>query len=268
MPFFLNDTLTGQLYRVDITDGVFVKTPIDDLPDNLVSPSGARGYSANQIIEMANKRTDRKGAKVLDLPQELLIASIELCQERRWHWRKRSVKFPTVAQTSTYDLSAQNGMGGLTCERVCKEGPRIYRAGTTGDYQCLTPIFETDIQETARDTDETGFPGQYFFDGQDQFRLFKTPDNIYNVRVPMWVLPDLTPLDAGIRLVPAYLHHLLLKLLIARIHQFTLGEGSVKYQAAIGEYQTALQRASLNTDFAEGRVREWRDTSDSAIQSS
>jgi hypothetical protein len=268
MPFYLPDTLTGQLYRVDITDGVLVQTPISDLPENAVSPSGARGYSVDQIIEMANKRTERRGAKVLDLAQELLIASIELCQERRWHWRKRSVKFPTVSQTSTYDLSAQNGMAGLTCERVCKEGPRAYRAGTSGDYQCLTPIFETDIQETARDTTETGFPGQYFFDGQDQLRLFKTPDNIYNVRVPMWVLPDLTPLDTTIRLVPAYLHHLLLKSLIAKIFQFTLGEGSVKYQAAIGEYNAGLLRASLNTDFTDGRVREWRDTSDSAIQSS
>jgi hypothetical protein len=268
MPFYLTDTLTGQLYRVDVTDGLLVQTPISDLPDNLVSPSGARGYSPDEIIEMANKRTDRRGAKILDLAQELLIASIELCQERRWHWRKRSIKFPTVAQTAVYDLSAQNGMGGLTCERVCKEGPRVYRSGSTTDYAGLTAIFETDIQDGARDSTETGFPGQYFFDGQDQFRLFKTPDNIYNVRVPMWVLPDLTPLDTGIRLVPAYLHHLLLKALEARIFRWTLGEGSIKYQAAVGEYNAGLLRASLNTEFAEGRVREWRDTSDSAIQSS
>ena len=106
----------------------------------------------------------------------------------------------------------------------------------------------------------------YFFDGQDQFRPVPTPGDIYTIRVPAWVLPDDSPMAETIPLVPAYLHHLIVKQLEAQIFRFTLGEGNAKFMAARAEYDRALMRASLNTDFAEGRVREW--TSDEeAIQS-
>jgi hypothetical protein len=230
--------------------------------DVTTTSSKSLGLTVDQIIEMANKRTERRG-KNLNLVTELLIAIQELAQERRWHWRKKSVKFSTVPGTSLYDLSMQSGMEGLTCERVCKEGPRIYSGVNHG---CLSPIFETELQEDARDSEDTGAPRHYFIDGQDQFRVVKIPDGVYSIRVPMWVLPDMTTLDGEVRLVPAYLHHALLKLLEARIFRFTLGEGTAKYQAAMGEYRAAIDRASVNTDFAEGRVRQWI-SQEHAIQS-
>lgn len=232
---------------------------------------GQRKFKPSDLIDLADRRSERRG-KTLDLKRELLLSTQELCQERRWHWRKKSIAFQTESGKPVYDLSETDDMKGLTVERVCGgyvkghwQGPKIFRSPAEGSD--LTPIFETDTQELVRESSDAGMPGQYFMDGQDQFRVAPTPDGIYTVRVPAWVLPDDSPMEDEITLVPAYLYSLLVKKLEAQIFRFTLGEGNAKYVAAQAEYDRALQRASLNTDFAEGRVKEW--TSDEeAIQSS
>ena len=48
------------------------------------------------LIEIADRRTERRG-KTLDLDSELVMAVQEVCQERRWHWRKKSIRFQTSA---------------------------------------------------------------------------------------------------------------------------------------------------------------------------
>ena len=256
MPFYETEAATGKLYCISIIDGVLAvqESPI----------AGALGYSPQQIIEMAQKRTERRG-KTLDLPAELTIVAQELCQEHRWHWRKKSIVVTTVAGTAVYNLGAQLGMAGLTCERVCREGPKLFRGMT--DHACLSAIFETDCQEIAREDDSEGSPGQYFIDGQDQIRFVKVPDAEYKVRVPAWVLPDDSPMQSEVRLVPPHLHHILIKGLEARIFRFTLGEGAAKYQAAVAEYQNAVAKASISTDFADGRIREWKQLDEEAIRS-
>lgn len=226
---------------------------------------GGVGFTPADIIDMANAGAERRG-KNLDLKKHLLIVTQELCQERRWHWRKKSLAFETQPGEPSYDLTAvtptDGNMAGLTCERVCGgwsrnrwHGPKLIL--DSNSYSDLTPIFDTATQECARENLEQGAPGSYFMDGQDQFRLSVIPGSVYKVRVPMWVLPDLSPMEDTVRLVPAYLHHLLVKKLEATIFRFTLGEGSAKYQAAIGEYNAGLQRASLNVQFGEGRVVSW-----------
>lgn len=259
MPIYETDTVTGDNYRLDIIDGVLALTP-------LLGPiPGAHGYTPVEIIELANKRTERRGETQLDLPRELVMVTQELCAERRWHWRKRSVAVTTEAGLSTYDLAAQSGMSGLTCERVCREGPKIILGPQ--NFVKLSAIFETDDQEMAREDDSTGQPGRYFIDGQDQLRLVTTPNDAYRVRVPMWVLPDSSLFGVTIPLVPAYLHHLLLKALEARIFRFALGEGNAKYLATQAEYEKGVMRAGMSTEFADGRIKEWK-SNDEAVQSS
>ena len=257
--------INGQYYKIDPTidpvsgvvtgfDAVKVDGPGPADP-GLISASGARGFSPADIIEMAMKQTERRG-KQLDLPKELANVAQEFCQERRWHWRKKSLKFSLSPTISTYDLGTQPGMFGLTCERVAKNGVRLFVSDT--EKYCLSPIFESNLQDDAREDDTQDRPVSYFFDGQDQFRVVKIPDAAYDVRVTMWVLPDCnTDWGDTVPLVPPHLHHILVKGLKTKIFQFTLGEGSVKYQAAIGEYQAAVLRAALNTDFAEGRITQW-----------
>lgn len=231
-------------------------------------------FTPAEIIEMANEGAERRG-KNLDLKKRLVIVTQELCQERRWHWRKKSIAFETDAGTPTYDLSTitltDGDMSGLTCERVCGgwsngrwQGPKLILNGNS--YADLMPMFDTASQECARENLEQGQPGFYFMDGQDQFRLSVIPGAVYKVRLPMWVLPNFTPMEDTVRLVPGYLHHLLVKKLETTIFRFTLGEGSAKYQAAMAEYQAGLMRASLNTEFGEGRVKSWA-SEDEAVRS-
>jgi hypothetical protein len=217
----------------------------------------ALGFTPADIIELAMKQSERRG-KQLDLPKELANVAQEFCQERRWFWRKKTITFSTVAAQPVYDLtSVDSSMTGLTCERVLKDGATLYVSSS--EMYRLTPVFESDLQEDARQDTTQDRPSQYLFDGQDQLRLTKIPDAVYTVGVTAWVLPDCnTDWGDTVPLVPPHLHHILVKGLKAKIFQFTLGEGSVKYQAAIAEYNNAVLRASLNTDFAEGRIREWR----------
>jgi len=249
----------------------FIVTQYPSVPAPVFTGQGVK-LSPTDLIQMANKRTEFRG-KALDLPNELVMAVQELCQERRWHWRKQSIAFPTEPNVAVYDLSALNTFTGLTVERVCGgyvnrrwQGPKIFDG--SGGYGDLTPIFETDVQEQFRESEETGQPGRYFMDGQDQFRLCPTPNGYYTVRVPAWVLPNATPMAETIPLIPGYLHQLLLKKLEAQIFRYTLGEGNAKYVAAKAEYDAALQRACKTIEFAEGRVREWTTQDEDAVQSS
>lgn len=228
-------------------------------------PGPISGFTPQQIIEIAMKRTERRG-KTLDLKAELVTVIQELVGEHRWHWRKKSVTFQTEGGTPTYDLTTIPEMAGLTCERVCREGPKLFRSGT--DYVKLGAIFETDIQEEAREATTQGLPGKYFMDGQDQVHLVAIPDAVYKVRIPMWVQPVISPdeLADTVPLVPAYMHHILIKGLEAHIFEFTLGEGSAKFQAAQGKYDQLVAKAAISVDFADGRVKEYK-SHDEAIRS-
>jgi predicted AlkP superfamily phosphohydrolase/phosphomutase len=64
------------------------------------------------------------------------------------------------------------------------------------------------------------------------------------MQIGYWAIPNLTSdsLPEAIPLMPAFLHHVLLKKLEAQIFRYTLGEGAQKYQAALSEYGTLVAK--------------------------
>jgi len=259
---------SGQWYRCSLSvAGLGIDTvPVsaaDVTSDGVVSVTGAAGLPPSEIIAMAQAATENRG-KNLNLKRLLVQAAQDVSKERRWHWRKKTVYFLTEPSTSTYDLSQQAGMAGLTCERVHKDGAKLILSAT--DIRDITPMFETELQEVAREDTTEGEPTQYFMDGQDQMRLVPTPNAIRAVRVPLWVLPDWSEMISTVTLVPPHLHDCVELNLEMKIFRYALGASADKYKAAKLEYREALDRAGVNVNFAEGRVSEWK-TDEEAVRS-
>jgi hypothetical protein len=331
----------------------------------VIPPMG--GWTRRQLIEIADRRTERRGSKVLDLDQEFILALQEFCMDARWPWRRKSTWLQTFAGLGKYDLTQaglylpanapaqatlniQNGAraGGVTIltfadatslpaapgtiyilsatdptfngalvltardgttatgnqagadasfggtvgsdlasalpfpaiqgagindlQQFAERGVKLYT--TPGDISkwCeLEPLFDRDEQDAALDAVQQGRPGYYFMEPGAflSFVLTPIPDATYRVRIAYWAIPNIAP-DAApeaIPLVPAFLQHVLLARLEARIFRFTLGEGAAKYQASMGEYNALVAKYKTWEDFTPGQVKEWKDHSNEAIQS-
>lgn len=63
------------------------------------------GWTRSQIIELADRRTERRGSKTLDLNSEFILALQHLCMERRWSWRRRIAMFQILGGKWQYDLT-------------------------------------------------------------------------------------------------------------------------------------------------------------------
>jgi hypothetical protein len=327
------------------------------------------------LIELADRRTERRGSKTLDLNSEFLMALQYLCMELRWSWRRKTSIFqlrpgqwqydlslvpqaptniaaagvdfidgptsvpmlanytvanpgqfsigdmaqvvgvnssvgtpadffngtyPVIAVTPSPTITLQigmtpgqslghivyNGTGGTMVDTVnfsmanaadinqfVKHGVHYYPnlgapnpASPTqpnpGPPQCgeITPLFERDLQTAAiyKNTyyPTPGYPRQYFMMPGMFLVLCITPvpTGGWPITIDYWSCPNvsLDSLAEQIPLVPAYLHHVLLKRLEAQIFRYTLGEGAAKYQAAMSEYSALVAKYSAQDTFAPG----------------
>jgi len=220
-------------------------------------------FTLSQLKEIADKRTERRASK-LDLDSEILLANQEVCQFSRWWWRRKTVKFDTVAGQSEYDLSAlsagdfQQFTGG---SKQSRSGVRLFDA----DGNCVSalhPEFDVDEQDKAIVTASTkqGTPCRYFMK-PGAYRtviLTPTPSSVWTFLGSYWAVPEATP-DSQLEtipLLPSWMHIVLLTRLEARINRYTLGEGSALYQTAIAEYTAQISKAASYNQFAEGESRE------------
>ena len=73
----------------------------------LLRPPALGGWTRSQLIELADRRTERRGSKTLDLNSEFLLALQFLCMDRRWSWRRKLAFFQIVAGQWQYDLTVK-----------------------------------------------------------------------------------------------------------------------------------------------------------------
>lgn len=238
------------------------------------STATTSGFSRTQIIEMANRRTERRGAP-LDMGGEYLSALQEVCMERRWWWRRRIATFSLVAGQSKYNLldSATLNMGDF--QQVAKNGFKLFTpSATLGSgspvapwncpFTCPEPIFDADRQESVlalQSQFPAGLPCGYFMLGAEGMLVTdRIPDQNYPASLAYWAVPAYTDDDEDetVPLLPPSLHGLLIKRLELHIERYSLGEGSEKYEAVAEEYGELREKALLYTNFAEGEFREVR----------
>ena len=126
-------------------------------------------------------------------------------------------------------------------------------------YGEITPMFERDRQTAAIYTNSYNpspappcnyflMPGAFLI-----LCLSPVPNNSWPITIDYWSVPQLVDsLQEQIPLVPAFMHHVLLKRLEAQIFRYTLGEGAAKYQAAMGEYAALVAKYSAMDGMAPG----------------
>jgi hypothetical protein len=325
------------------------------------------GWTRSMLIELADRRTERRGSKTLDLNSEFLMALQMLCMERRWFWRRRTAFFQMLPNQWQYDLSlvppvpltvssatatftdglspnsifatytvlstvgvfvGQNvqvtgcnsiagapadffngtfpvtavGPGNVVqcivgttpgtntgmftynavqgsmlstvafqspdagdLQQFVKHGVRYYpNPGNWSQWGEITPLFERDLQTSAMWSNlyrPTPAPPQQYFLRPGAFLvlcLTPVPDQGYPISIDFWSVPKIVDaIDEQIPLVPAFLHHVLLKCLEAQIFRYTLGEGAAKYQAAMGEYTALVAKYSGMDGMVPGEHIDW-----------
>jgi hypothetical protein len=211
------------------------------------------GWTTSALIELADRRTERRGSKTLDLESEFLMALQEFCLETRWEWRRRMGSFTMQAGVWSYDLTALP-VPIPDFHQFVKHGVKYYpNPGAPQNWAVITPMFEKELQRGAVYTNTTypkpAPPQQYFMlpTTNATIALSPVPDQPYPITLDYWGVPDLTSdsIPETIPLVPPYLHHVLLKKLEAEIFRYTIGEGSVKFQAAMQQYTALLQKYQI-----------------------
>lgn len=221
----------------------------------------------SEIIEQANRKTERLGEKTLDLRSELLGVIQDLCNHTRWYWTKKSAVLNLSTSNLSYDLTASDGANIQDFSQVAETGIKLFSGSEL--IGTITPEFDTEQQEKMRESSTSGKPSRYFVDGFATLNLDCIPDSAYRARIPYWACPSEFQNDGDdVPLVPAYLHKVLQKGLEAEIFRYTLGEGAAKYSSTLAQYEALKTKFSRKSSFAPGEQREVRTFSSSdAIQS-
>lgn len=230
------------------------------------------GFSRKQIIEIVNKRTERKAKDGLDLDSEFLIALQEFCWERRWWWRRRLSQFTLVPGTSTYDVTDPTGINAPDMQQISRNGAKVFPLPTNGSpltsawqpscqYHPLDPIFDPDQQDTIIQLQSSyaqGTPQRFFFVPGNpwEIQLDPIPDAAYPFTLSFYAVPNWTAdsVPEQVPLVPAYLHPVLIKKFERTVLRYTIGEESAKYQAVSEEYEESLEKAQLYGNFSDGQI--------------
>jgi hypothetical protein len=242
------------------------------------------GWTCSQLIELADRRTERRGSKLLDLQSEFLMALQEFCMEKRWPWRRRTTQLTTTAGSWEYDLTDPTNANVPDLHQFMQHGVKTYpNPGAPTSSLEITPLFERGLQDAAIFSARnyplqfSGPPSQYFMmpGAFLVMALTPVPDQVYPISIGYWSVPNINEdsLPEAIPLLPAFLHHALLKKLEAQIFRFTLGEGTPKYQAAMSEYTALVNKYELSMGMTPGEQIDWShddnewSTDHSAIQS-
>jgi hypothetical protein len=229
-----------------------------------ITPPRLGGWTMSALIELADRRTERRGSKTLDLNSEFLMALQHLCMEKRWYWRRKTAMFQMTPSVWQYDLSAAApGPNAADIQQFVKHGVRFYPAGIgASPWAELTPMFERDLQSAAMVSNAyypiIKPPQQYFINPFMVLNVTPVPDQAYPTTLDYWACPSIVDsLGELIPLVPAFMHHVLLKRLEAQIFRYTMGEGAAKYQAAMGEYSSLIALYSGMDGMVPGEHIDW-----------
>jgi len=164
------------------------------------------------------------------------------------------------------------GADAIDFQQFAKHGVKFYPNGNPSQPAELTPLFERGLQTIAiyanGNNPQPQQPRQYFMMPGQFLVLAVTPvpDRDYPLTLDYWAMPNVRPdsMPEAIPLVPAYLHTALLKRLEAQIFRYTLGEGAAKYQAAMGEYESIIDRFQGMDGMVSGEHSDYSEDDDYA----
>lgn len=203
--------------------------------------------TVTEIKNMAEKRTEGRGKKVLDLDNELLTVSQEFCSAAPYEWRRKVFTFNTVSGTREYDLTAVNPLPGLTdFEQLVEHGVSYIKSAS--EIVKLSKIIDPQEQTRALESTTAGEPDGYFISPSSPNVLVirKVPDGAYKIRCHYWAMPLSNPQawNGTVPVIPSYLHRHLVKGLEKQILRYTVGQADEAYKSALDEYLAGVAQAA------------------------
>src|SRR6267378_531766 len=225
------------------------------------------------LVDQADRRTERRSSKELDLVSEFWMAFSEFCMEKRFPWRKQTFVLNTVVNTQFYDLSSV----GLNIAPDFWEMTTLYNVqpggspGSSIAFTELTPMLSEDVITNALEASSSGSPSQYYIKpGTTQTLMLNAPANgIYKLRGNYWAIPepqlDLSVVGDRVPLMPVQLTPLLVVALERRIFQYMLGQEDPRVIQVEARYRRAIALASKQWKYTTNAILEF-STQDQAIR--
>ena len=197
--------------------------------------------TVQDIITTADNRTEKRGGKVLNLANELLLVIQEFCGMYPWPWRLKAVPINTAATTPEYSMPTDGENGPCEVDDIYS----VQIVGGATDIIGLDPVNEPSDQARRQNKDAQGQPTNYFrkLGDPDTLRLSPIPDGVYPLVLAYYAIPT-APLGTNVpSYIHSHLHGILVKGLEATILRYTLGQEDQKYQSTKGEYDAMVQGA-------------------------
>lgn len=209
-----------------------------------------------EIIELANQLTERKGEKVLNVPTLYRLVLQDICSRERFWWRRIQFNFTLVVGTPTYDLTSvvtvpANAMTEIMLDEITKFTVIL----TASPFQVaeMTPVFDPEtliemINNTTNTSPGSGTStvpgGRYTRDpsGVNIIRI-DPPDLAYKAYIVGWAMPNPASdsTNDAVPLIPAWGHKVIVSGLVAKIFKFAYGSKNDKTVDAQNEYELGLQ---------------------------
>jgi len=214
--------------------------------------------TVQQVVEIANKRTERRGEKKLDLTLEFWSALQEFCRENHFWWRRKTYRFSTAIGTVSYDLTSSSGANAADIDEVI----RAYRIDSATSKTELQPLLDTEKQAAAYEATANSEPSQYFISGASPptFHLSAPADRVIPIRIEAWATPQI-PEDLAseaIPLVPYSIRWALADVLEYRILSVLLGENDTRATLARQRRDRAVALASAYAHWTTNQSFELR----------
>lgn len=195
--------------------------------------------NVQQITSTADARTEKRGGKVLNLNNELLLVIQDFCQKYPWPWRLKTYAFSTVAGEAEYPLPTDGESGPCEVDDIYS----VQIVGGATDIIGLDPVNDPADQARRQNNDAQQQPTNYFrkLGAPDTLRLSPIPNDVYPIVLAYYAVPTA---DLGTN-IPAYihshLHGILVKGLETTILRYTLGQENEKYASTKSEYDGMVQ---------------------------
>lgn len=223
------------------------------------------GMSVQQVIEAADKRTERRASKELDLTVEFWMALNEFCIEKHFPWRRSTFFFNTTLNGQFYDMSS----AGLSIAPDFYEMITLYRVDPTGSATELTPMLDEDILTAALENPTPNTPSMYYIKpGTTQTLMLNCQDNaVRKIRGNYWAVPD-PIVDSSVEfipLVPPQITPLLVVAMERRLFDYLYGQQDPRSLRAEQRYRRAVALASRMSKFTTNAILTFA-TQDQAIR--
>jgi hypothetical protein len=224
-----------------------------------------------EIIELANQLSERKGERVLNLESLFRFVCQDIAKRQRFWWRRGYVTFNLAPGTKTYDMTALPGGSPALTEISVEEITKFTLILSPNPYTKLelVPVFDPQTFIDMAVNTQLSAPGRYTLDANDYKTLrIDPPDMAYAAYLVFWAMPNPASDSTNdiVPLIPAWGHNAIVEGMKAYIFEFAYGAENPKAVRATERYEQAVQDLMSKKQF-DPNYRSQLSLSEDAVRS-